>query len=269
MLIHVDGVGEINVARTEGRGGAPLLLLHPVGLDLTWWGAQFEAFGREREVVAFDMPGHGLSSNLAVPPTFELMAQAVEGVLDRVGGPADLVGVSVGGMIAQTFALRRPELVRSLTLVATLCTFPEEVRQALRERARVAREQGMAHIANLSNERWFTPAFRSRRPDLLERARRSLLQQPGDFHAAMWEMIAGLDLEARLPAIRCPTLIIAGEADANAPPAAGRTIAQGVPGASLHLMPGIAHFPPFEAPDAFNVILRSFLDEVDAQAGRR
>lgn len=266
MLIHANGISTLNVARTAARGGAPLLLLNPAGLDLTWWGPQFDAFGRERDVVAFDMPGHGQSGALSSPPSFEIMARAAEAVLEALGGrPADVVGISVGGMIAQTLALRRPDLVLSLGLVATLCTFPAEVRQALRERARVAREEGMARIAQLSNERWFTPAFRARRPDMMERTRRSLLQQPGEFHAAMWAMIAGLDLAAQIRAISCPTLVLTGEADVNAPPAAAETIAGAIPGASLRLMPDLGHFPPFEAPDAFNDILRAFLAGTDAQ----
>ncbi len=269
MLVHANNIGSLNVARTEGHGGTPLLLLHPVGLDLTWYGPQFEAFGRERDVVAFDMPGHGQSSDLAQAPSFEIMARAAEAVLEAMGGrPADVLGVSVGGMIAQTLALRRPDLVRSLSLVATLCTFAPEIRQALRERARVARTEGMARIAQLSNERWFTPAFRARRPDMMERTRRSLLQQPGEFHAAMWEMIANLDLETQIRAIACPTLVVTGEADVNAPPAAAERIVAAIPGASLHLLPEVGHFPPFEVPDAFNAVLRAFLQDVDAHTIR-
>ncbi len=265
MRVHATDIGLLNVARTEGHGGTPLLLLHPVGLDLSWYGPQFEAFGRQRDVVAFDMPGHGQSGDLAQAPSFEIMARAAEAVLEETGGrPADVLGVSVGGMIAQTLALRRPDLVRSLSLVATLCTFSPEVRQALRERAAVARTEGMARIAQLSNARWFTPAFRARRPDMMERARRSLLQQPGEFHAAMWEMIADLDLETQIHAISCPTLVVTGEADVNAPPAAAETIAGAIPGAALRLMPDVGHFPPFEAPDDFNAILRAFLQGVDA-----
>ncbi len=267
LFIDAHDIGRLNIARTQGHGGPPLLLLHPVGLDLSWWAPQFEAFGRERDVIAFDMPGHGLSDAPPSPPSFEMMARAVEVVLEELGGrPADVVGVSVGGMIAQTFALRRPDLVRSLGLVATLCTFAPEVRQALRERARVAREEGMPRIAELSNERWFTPAFRARRPDMIERTRRSLLQQSATFHAAMWEMIADLELEAAIRAIRCPSLVLTGEADVNAPPTAAEKIASAVANASLHLMPDVGHFPPFEAPEAFNDILRAFLDDIEAQA---
>lgn len=260
MLFHLKNLGAVNVVRSGPRGGTPLVLLHPVSMDVSWWNDQFKTFGSERDVVAIDMPGHGLSAPPNSPPTFDSMADAVEGILESMGGaPVDLLGVSVGGMIAQTLVLRRPDLVRSLTLVATLCTFPDNVRALLRERARVARTEGMARIADLSIERWFTPAFRTSRPDVIARATIGLLRQPGEFHARMWEMIAGLELESQLRAIRCPTLVITGTEDVNAPPAAAQQIARAVPGAVVHLLPGLGHFPPFEDPDGFNEILRAFL----------
>ena len=218
--IEVPGLPAVNVVRSGPRGRPPILFLHPAGLDLTWWHEQFAALTGDHDVLAFDLPGHGLSGPLATPPRFDVLARVVEAVLDHAGAAsAHLVGVSVGGMIAQTFALRAPERVESLTLVATLCTFPGPVREALRERARVARTEGMARIAELSNERWFPPAFRERRPDLLDRATGTLLRQDPAFHAGMWEMIAGLDLTADLPAIASPTLVVAGEEDGPIPQA--------------------------------------------------
>lgn len=259
-MLTIEGVSDINLVRTGPRGGRPIVFLHPVGLDLTWWSAQIEEFGRDHDVAAFDMPNHGLSGTLDAPPGFELMASGLEGVLAHLdAGPVHLVGMSVGGMIAQTFALRRPDLVCSLSLVATLCTFPVAAREALRERARVARTQGMGRIAQLSNERWFPPAFRARRPDMLDRATRSLMLQDPEFHAAMWEMIAGLDLEAQLASITCPTLVVVGGADTNAPVSAGEKIAGLIRGAALHEMAGLGHFPAFEAPGPFNELLRRFL----------
>ena len=257
---RIDGVAELNFVRAGPKGGRPVVFLHPVGLDLTWWGAQIDDFGRDHDVVAVDMPGHGLSGRLDAAPGFEVMVRAVQGLVAHLdGGPVHLVGISVGGMIAQHVALRHPGLVCSLSLVATLCTFPAAVREALRERARVARAMGMAEIARLSNQRWFTPAFSGQRPDMLDRATKSLLLQDPQFHAAMWEMIAGLDLEARLPAVTCPTLVVVGGQDVNAPLAAGETIARLVRGSSLHVMPGLGHFSPFEAPVAFNGLLRRHL----------
>ena len=253
-------MSDINFVRTGPRGGRPVMFLHPVGLDLTWWSAQIEEFGSDHDVVAFDMPHHGLSGKLNVPPSFELMARGVEALVAHLdAGPVHLVGMSVGGMIAQEFALRRPDLVCSLSLVATLCTFAEPVREAIRERARIVRADGMAKIAQLSNQRWFTPAFRERRPDMLDRATVSLMQQDPGFHASMWEMIAGLDLEARLASISCPTLVVVGGEDVNAPLAAGAKIAGLIRGAALDEMAGLGHFPPFEAPAAFNSLLRRFL----------
>ena len=268
-LIEVAGVSNINLVRAGPGGAPPIVFVHPVGLDLTWWSEQVEEFGRDHDVVAFDMPDHGLSGKLEGRPSFELLSRALEGVLTHIdAGPAHIVGVSVGGMIAQTFALRRPDLVRSLSLVATLCTFPEEARRALRERARVSRAKGMARIADLSNERWFPAAFRARRPDMLDRATKSLLSQDPDFHASMWEMIARLDLEAKLPAITCPTLVVAGEYDVNAPVAAAQRMTSLIPGASLEVMAGTGHFPPFEAPVRFNALLGRHLSETEALRNR-
>ena len=259
--IQLSGGSTVNLVRAGPRGGAPLVFLHAVGLDLTWWDAQVAAFGRDHDVVAFDMPGHGLSEPLHRPPGFDALAGVLAEVLAHVdGGPAHLVGVSVGGMVAQALALARPDLVRSLSLVATLCTFPGAVRLALRERASLAREARMAAIVLSTQERWFPRSFRTARPDILDRAAKILLQQDPQLHAAMWDMIASLDLQAALPALRCPTMVVAGGEDPNAPPAAGRLIAQLVPGAVLHEVPGAGHFPPVEAPDVFNNLLRAFLD---------
>ena len=255
-----NNLPDINMVRTGPRGSAPVVLLHGVGLDLTFWDLQIAALCTTHDVIAFDMPGHGLSGKLRHPPSFGEMAAILAGVLAHAEtGPAHLVGISAGGMIAQTFALQRPDLVRSLTLVATLCTFSEAVRAILRERARVSRAAGMSVIAPLALERWFPAAFRARRPDLMDRATKSLLQQDAEFHASMWDMIASLDLEARLPSLSCPTMVVAGAEDINAPPAAARQLAGLIPGAELHEFAGAGHFPPIEMPDACNELIFGFL----------
>ncbi len=258
--VETIGGPDINLVRTGPTGSAPIVFLHALGLDLTWWDHQIEEFGRDYDVVAFDLPGHGLSGRLDRRPTFDGMARAVMDVLAQVNaGPAHLVGISFGGMVAQTMAVARPDLVRSLTLVATSCTFPEAIRQVLRERGQVARSGGMETIAPLHLERWFPPAFRTQRPDVLDRAVKLLLQQDPELHASLWDIVAKLDVEQRLSALTCPTMVVAGGEDMSASAAAGQLIVNQISGATLHVMADCGHFPPMEAPGTFNALLRRYL----------
>lgn len=259
-IVKIADGPDINLVRTGPVGGVPIVFIHALGLDLTLWEHQFQEFGRDHDVVAFDLPGHGLSGGRDAPPTFASMARVAAGVLRYLNaGPVHLVGLSVGGMIAQTLAVTSPEMVRSLSLVATSCTFPDTVRKVIRERARVTREGGMEAIVPLHLERWFPPDFRTRRPDMLDRMGKILFRQNKEFHAAMWDMVVTLDVEQGLSALTCPVLVVAGEDDLSASPAAGQLIVNQIDAATLQVMPGSGHFPPLECPEVFNALLRSFL----------
>lgn len=261
-LINLPNGLAVNAIRTGPRNGTPIIFLHAVGLDLTWWDRQFAHFGTDRDLIAFDMPNHGLSGRLDQLPTFERLAAVTADVLVHLGvSSAHVVGISVGGMIAQTLAMSRPELVQSLTLVATTCEFSEDVREVLRERARTARRDGMKTIARLTQQRWFPAHFRDQRPDILDRAEKALLLQDPEFHASMWDMISALDMGERLIGIRSPALILAGSEDVNAPPSASQRIAGMLPAARLHVFDGVGHLPPVEAPEQFNLTLGSFISE--------
>ncbi|MGH8011644.1 MAG: alpha/beta fold hydrolase [Candidatus Binataceae bacterium] len=260
MLLRISRHCSINVIRTGHPQRPSIIFLHPVGLDSTWWGNQIEEFRTDFDVIAMDMPGHGLSQDLGEAPTFELLAAAVENVMETFGlSAAHIVGLSVGGMIAQHLAIRSPGLILSLTLAGTLCTFPDAVRLALRARAETAREQGMGRIAELSNERWFPVFFRERRPDVVDRSTSCLIRRDAEFQAQIWEMISELSIEREIAAIKAPTLIIAGELDINAPPTAAAQIASAITNSSVEIMPRVGHMSPFEEPVTFNRLVRSFI----------
>ena len=255
---------DINYVHTPRRAGTPVVFLHALGLDLSIWQHQFGAFAGERELVALDLPGHGLSARPDWTPTFARMARTVIDALDKLQtGPVHLVGISVGAMIAQTLAINAPHLVSSLTLVATSCTFSDPVRTILQDRARTVREGGMAAITPLHLERWFPPAFRQERPDVLDQFSKILIGQDHEYHARMWDMVAGLDTAASLESIHCPVMVIAGEQDTSASPEAGRAIVNRIEGASLHVIAGSGHFPQMEYPLEFNALLRDFLVRAD------
>jgi 3-oxoadipate enol-lactonase len=252
----------VNSIRTGPRGGTPIVFIHALGLDLSIWEHQVEEFGRDNDVICVDLPGHGLSSPTLGRPTFPSLALILEDFLTGLSiSSVDVVGISIGGMVAQALAVTAPTVVRSLTLVATNCTFSEEVRHILQKRGLFARLEGMETITPLHLERWFPADFRAKHPHVIDRLRKILLSNNKDFHADMWDMVSTLDFEARLAAVICPVLIIAGQDDPSAPPASGQLIADCVPDATLHVMPQCVHFPPIEYPVEFNTLLRTFINQ--------
>ena len=136
----------------------------------------------------------------------------------------------------------------------------DAARQTVGERARVARADGMATIAPLSAERWFPAAFRRQRPDLVDRAIKVMVRQDPAFHASLWDMVAALDLEQQISSVSCPTMMVAGGEDPSAPASAGQRIVDRIAGSTLHVIEGCGHFPPLETPEAFNGLLRGFIE---------
>ena len=249
-----------NIVRTGPRGAPPVVLVHPVGLDLTYWGEQIEALCGEHDVIAYDLPGHGSSPGSPADWTLDQASDTLAQVVRSVGSAgAHLVGLSVGGMISQAMTLAQPGLVRSLTLIDTAAAFTDEGRAGMRVRARMARDGGMRAVLPSTLQRWFTDATMSRRPDLIDRVTKTLLADDPLVHAAMWDMISALDLVTQLHRIVCPTLILVGEHDPSSPPSAARVLQQNIAGAEIHIIQDASHMAPLEKPEAINSHLLEFL----------
>jgi 3-oxoadipate enol-lactonase len=250
----------INYVRT-GPAGAPLVVLaHAIGLDLTFWDQQIAVLSGNYDVVAYDLPGHGLSD----PPIGEYSFASAAAVMAEVirhadAGPAHVVGLSVGGMIAQNFAVAYPDLVRSLSLIDSTSTLPDPGRAAMRARGAEARDEGMAAAVDSTIQRWFTPDFIALRPDVIDRATKAVLANDPGVIALTWDMISTLDINSSLSTITVPTLVLVGELDAGTPPAASQAIADKIAGSELHVIPAASHLAPVEWPDVVNGYLESFL----------
>ncbi len=250
----------VNVVRCGPRGQAPVVLVHAVGLDLTYWDRQIATLGKCHDVVAFDLPGHGRSPGAPADWSLDKAQAVLAGVIRATGAAcAHVVGLAVGGMIAQATALAHPALVRSLTLIDTAARFAEAGRAGMRERAKTTRAGGMPAVLQSTLERWFTPETMAGRPDLIDRVTKTLLRDDPAVHAAMWDMIAALDLVAELHRVSCPTLILVGEHDQSSPPAAARQLRDGIDGATMHVIARAAHLSPLEWPEVVDGYLLPFL----------
>jgi len=259
--LQANAAPSINIIRTGPRGGTPVVLVHPVGLDLSYWDRQIEALCDRHDVVAFDLPGHGSSPGSPADWTLDQAAGVLAQVVRGTGSTgAHLVGLSVGGMISQALTLAQPGLVRSLTLIDTAAAFSDEGRAGMRARAGMARSGGMAAVLPSTLQRWFTPETMARRPDLIDRVTKTLLADDPLVHAAMWDMVSALDLVSQLHRISCPTLILVGEYDPSSPPAAARVLQKNIQSAELYIIPSASHMAPLEKPDVINRYLQAFLD---------
>ena len=254
---------QLNMVRTGPRGRTPVILVHPVGLDLTYWGLQIDDLCDHYDVVAFDLPGQGKSPGVpgdwTIPQTASFLGQVVA---STGSSTAHIVGLSVGGIIAQAFAVAHPEAVRSLTLISTAPTFSEEGRAAMRRRAATVRAQGMQGVLQECLERWFTKRTVERRPDLVDRVTKTLLADDPEVHGAMWDMISAFEITGDLHRISAPTLILTGELDPSSPPSSARLLHETITDSELHIVPSLSHMLPLEAPLIVNEHLLRFLGRV-------
>jgi 3-oxoadipate enol-lactonase len=236
------------------------VLLHPIGLDLTFWRATADALASSRSVVAVDLPGHGLSPAAQAGATVADYADDVARLLRAIGVErAEVVGLSFGGMIAQELALRHPDLVSCLVPCGCPSRFADDIRPNIAERGAAAERGGMAAVLEPTLARWFTPDFLA--AGEAEPVRRRLLSDDVGGWAHGWRAIAGLDTHSRLAGLRVPAICIAGARDEAVPPRLVEEMAAAIPGAEFRVVPGAPHMMHVEGRDAFLSVLLPALRE--------
>ncbi len=250
--------------RLEGPAGAPVVTLtHPLGATLALWDDHVAALTQRYRVLRYDVRGHGGSEIPLGPYTLDQMADDLEELLRSLGiAETHFIGVSMGGLIGMTAALSRPRMIRSLVLCDTTACYGPGLRPMWEDRIRVAETEGMTPaLVERTMAIWFTGAFRSRRPEVVERTAAMLRRSDPRGYAAAIRAIGFVDLTERLGAIRCPTLVVVGGQDPGTPPAMARAIHERIPGSELLTLSDAAHCAVVEAADRLLPALVSFLTD--------
>jgi 3-oxoadipate enol-lactonase len=243
--------------RVQGQG-SPLVLLHPIGIDHSFWGPLVEQASSLHTVISVDLMGHGRSPPAPAGRAIGAYAVDVAALLDELGMPrASLLGLSFGGMIAQEFALAYPARISSLVVGACGPRIPPEAREAVRSRGKVDPASGMVSVVDTTMQRWFTPGFIDAEP--ARRVRERLLKDDPAGWAAGWNAIADFDALDRLGMVAAPTLVIAGELDAGAAVATTKMIADAIPGAQFEVLSGAPHMMQIEFAERFTDRVMAFL----------
>jgi 3-oxoadipate enol-lactonase len=245
----------------HGREGAPWLVFsHSLACSVRMWDGEIAKHQDRYRVLAYDTRGHGQSAAPKGPYSLEQLADDLHFLLQdlRIEKP-HYVGLSMGGMIGQTAALKYPGLFRTMTLCDTTSRYPAEAAPMWQDRIRIAESKGMAPLVQPTLERWFTEGFRKNKPEEVKKVAAQIEKTPVAGYVGCCHAIPKIDVTARLKDIKCPALVICGEDDPGTPPAMAREIHDNLPGSKLVLIPRAAHLSNLEQPEAFNRALAEFL----------
>jgi pimeloyl-ACP methyl ester carboxylesterase len=246
--------------------GPPITLIHGIGASTDSWAGVVPLLEDRFACLSYDLRGHGLSE---VMPGRTELADYVDDLatlLDERGiADTHLAGHSLGGVIAQAFALRHRERVRSAILVSTAGCRTAEERAAILALAGTVEREGAAEIMERAMARWFTPAFQAAHPEVIERRKARVLATDPAAFADAFRVYAESDLCQELDRMAVPTMILTGEHDVGSNPRIARAMAERIPGAEVEILPDLRHAVLLEAPALVAERIAVFVARLEAE----
>ncbi len=258
MRINANGI-QLNYEAT-GPADAPIVVMsHSLAATHAMWNPQMEAL-KDYRVLRYDMRGHGDSDAPDMDYSLDMLADDLFGLMDALKiDKAHYIGLSMGGMIGQTAALKDQSRFLSLALCDTSSRIPPEMRGAWDERIADARSGGMEPLVEATMARWFSAEFMENDPETSDWVRDMIRNTKVSGFCGCCRAIQGLDLTDRISAITVPTQMIVGEDDPGTPVSAHEVMHEKIEGSELVVLPNALHFANVEQKDAFNDAYTNFL----------
>lgn len=244
--------------------GAPLVFANSLGTDLRLWDKIIPLLPKGLRILRYDMRGHGLSDAPPAPYAMGTLVRDLERLMDHLGlKEAVLVGLSIGGLVAQGLAVKRLDLLRAVVLSNTAAKIGNK--DIWQSRIDLVNAEGIEGMADAIIERWFPPAFRAT-PEC-HAWRNMVVRTPCDGYAGCAAAIGGTDFYATTAGLRLPVLGIAGSEDGATPPDLVRETIDLIPGAKFALIRNAGHLPCVDQPEVFAGHLNQFLTDIGHTAG--
>jgi 3-oxoadipate enol-lactonase len=257
LTIDLDGLS-IGYC-VDGPSDAPVVLFSN-GLATTadMWMPQAAFFSKRFRVLRYDVRGHGRTASSPHPYKLELLADDALHLMDHLGVErAAFVGLSLGGMIGQCFAVRHARRLGPLVL----CDTTMKSRGAMwQERIAAVQREGLEPQVEPSIDRWFTRDFRARDPDAVARLRGMIQRTSIDGYLGCSMAMRDMRIAETAARITAPTLIVVGAHDPSTPFNDAQEMQAAIPGAQLAIIPRSAHLPNVEQPEIFNSVVGNFLN---------
>jgi 3-oxoadipate enol-lactonase len=247
----------VNYALTGCEGAPVLIFSNSLGANFSMWDAQVPELEKHFRVLRCDTRGEGQTAVTPGPYTIAQLAGDVLGLMDFLKiERAHFCGLSMGGMIGMWLGLNAEKRLGKLVFCNTAAKIGTA--EGWNTRIENIRRGGMASVSAAVVERWFTPAFRARAPEIVARAQKMIESMPPDGYVACSAAVRDFDERERVAQIRTPVLVISGSHDAATPAADGRSLAERISGAR-YVELDAAHISNIEAPEKFTEALLDFL----------
>lgn len=259
--VHEQVLSDGTFVRSRGQGQA-VVFIHGLGLDHSIWENQFSFFD-QKQIVVYDLLGHGRSHKPEIDHTVELYVAQLERLLDELRiDRATIVGFSLGGLIVRAFALRHPERLAALGIMNTwFQRTPYESSLVVNRMASVA-QSGPSASVTPAIHRWFTEPFRTRRPDVVEQISEMIEANDHASYLSAYRVAAeqGAAGEIGLENIKCPTMVMTCAEDRGNSPGMAMRMSEIIENSELVVLPGLRHMALMEDPESVNKALQRLFE---------
>jgi 3-oxoadipate enol-lactonase len=253
-----DGTQLAYEVRGRVKSAFPLVLIHSLAMDHTFWKSVAPTLSEATSVLTYDCRGHGQSDKPDGAYRIEQFADDLADLLDHLGWRSAIVaGASMGGCVTLAFAAAYPARAAGLGLFDTTAWY--DAPDKWEERAATAETKGLEAMLEFQTTRWFTDAFRASRKDVVNAAVEVFLANPARCYAQTCRMLGACNLTGALPRLKMPVRIVVGEEDYATPVAMSEALHRGIARSTLTVIPNARHLTPLECPERIIAELEKLL----------
>ncbi|HRX37771.1 MAG TPA: alpha/beta hydrolase [Aestuariivirga sp.] len=228
--------------------GEPLFLIHGIGASRASFAGLLPFLKDEFRIISYDLRGHGVSPTPKPPYTLDDLVEDLEALRAELGiETAHFAGHSLGGMIGPAYARKYPQHVKTLGLWSTAAFRTEDDGAKVKGVVAAMRNKGIPQVLETLKDRWFTPEFAQRRPDVIERRMQQVIGTDPDVFLSVFDIYAETEMSPWLHEITQPCQVLTGENDGGCNPRLNRQIADALPDAELVILPVLRHAILLEA----------------------
>jgi 3-oxoadipate enol-lactonase len=247
--------------QVDGRGERCVTFVTGIANDLSMWDGQVPALERDFKVLRYDLRGHGGTPASPGGYTIDLLVSDLKALLDGLNiRKTSVVGLGLGGAIAQAFAVAHSDRVEKLMPCCCRARMVPDFAAMWHKLRETVHKNGLESIVEPTVQRWFSEDFKSKHPEVLEKVRKMIRGTTQEGYMGVTAAFLGLDVEDDLGRIEAPTLYVSGAEDKlGGPPSLMEGLAAKVEGARHVSVPNAAHIANIQNPEGFNRVLSDFL----------